>query len=151
MVCLCNMVTAPFAGYLAGRYGKRIYLTLLGSICMLIIHMLFGFTNNLHPAILTGFLGLVQSVMDTSLMPSIGFVVDQSIYGRAYSLVVFVWNIGLMLVPIIIGSIMDRTENDVFTANLVFVVLSSAAVVSSSFLFYVNKFKLGDLLNKSEK
>ena len=147
MVSLTNMVTSPIIGLLVGRYGHRVYLILLGSVIMLLTHVGFGFLH-IHPAVFTSSLGLVQSIMDSCLLPSVSFVVPEHIYGRAYQLVVFTYNIGLFIAPIVVGAILDKTGS-IITANFVFIGLSSVGAISSITMFYVNRIKLGNLLNQS--
>ena len=118
---------------------------------MMIVHVLFGNTTSVHPAVFTAILGVVQSIMDTSLLPSVSLVVDEEIYGRAYGFVVFIWNLGLFLLPILIGGILDATNNNIGQANNCFIVLSSVAFLASFVLLYVNKTRHNNLLNTASE
>jgi len=145
-VCLANLITAPVTGYLAGRYGKRAYFILGGAAVMTFMHAVFGMTT-LHPAITTVCLGLVQSVMDTALLPSISLVVAEQHYGKAYSVTVFAWNVGLFVMPIVVGAAVDRYG--LYYANMLFVVMSSISTILGVGIVYINKTRCDNILNKS--
>jgi nitrate/nitrite transporter NarK len=54
-------------------------------------------------------LGVSFSLVPAALWPSVPKIIDERILGSAYCVIFWIQNIGLLLVPIIIGAVNDAT------------------------------------------
>eukprot|EP01112_Ceratiomyxa_fruticulosa_P002930 TRINITY_DN1332_c1_g1_i6.p1 TRINITY_DN1332_c1_g1~~TRINITY_DN1332_c1_g1_i6.p1 ORF type:complete len:454 (+),score=52.64 TRINITY_DN1332_c1_g1_i6:65-1426(+) len=108
LVCLSNLLSTSLFGWISSKIGKKAYSIILGSGCLMTVHILFQFTK-IQPLILVCALGLIQSILDTTLMPTLSLIVPHSTITQAYSLTSLASNTGLWLLPIIIGELKDRT------------------------------------------
>lgn len=102
------MILTPFMGAFLDRKGKGATMMLYGAILLTISHLIFAlvppeaFTDVL--AILTiVLLGTAFSLVPASLWPSMPKIVPDRFLGSAYGLTFYIQNIGLLLVPILIG------------------------------------------------
>ena len=88
-------------------------------------------------------LGVAFSLLPSVLWPAVPKIVPEQQLGSAYSIIYYIQNIGLMLVPIIIGNVLDKnTVNGVvdYTAAMwVFSAIGAMAIVVSVFLLVLDK------------
>ncbi len=54
-------------------------------------------------------LGVSFSLVPAALWPSVPKIIDEKVLGSAYCLIFWVQNIGLCLVPLLIGVVLDKT------------------------------------------
>ncbi len=54
-------------------------------------------------------LGVSFSLVPAALWPSVPKIIDEKVLGSAYCLIFWVQNIGLCLVPLLIGKLLDAT------------------------------------------
>lgn len=102
------MVLTPLIGFILDKYGKGASLMLYGAILLVVSHLIFALVPadifNTTIAVLTiVILGTAFSLVPASMWPSIPKIVDERVLGSAYGLIFWIQNIGLMLVPILIG------------------------------------------------
>lgn len=114
MFPILAMVLTPFLGFFLDKVGKGATMLMVGSLIMLICHLGFALVLPLFPSktlalclILT--LGVSFSLVPASLWPSVPKIIDEKILGSAYCLIFWVQNIGLCLVPLLIGTLRDLT------------------------------------------
>ena len=60
-------------------------------------------------------LGASFSLVPAALWPSVPKLVDEKIIGSAYALIFWIQNIGLWLFPLLIGKVLDKTNQDVIS------------------------------------
>ena len=92
-------------------------------------------------------LGISFSLVPAALWPSVPKLIDNKVLGSAYSAIFWVQNIGLMSVPMIIGSVLDKTNVGVvagepmnFTPSmLIFTSFGVLALILSLYLKSVDK------------
>lgn len=102
------MILTPFLGWFIDNKGKAGSMLMLGSLLMVICHLIFAltpaesftFTIALVAIII---LGVSFSLVPAALWPSVPKLVDNRVLGSAYSIIFWIQNIGLMLTPILIG------------------------------------------------
>ncbi|MDR2384992.1 MAG: MFS transporter, partial [Tannerella sp.] len=74
------------------------------------------------------------SLVPAAMWPSVTKIIPESKLGTAYSLIFWIQNIGLMLVPVVIGKILlpgAELSSAVRYAELVFIVLGGIAIMIS--------------------
>jgi nitrate/nitrite transporter NarK len=88
---------------------------MVGAVIMVICHSIFAFVLPIYPrewlALTTILvLGVSFSLVPASMWPSVPKIIDEKILGSAYCLIFWVQNIGLCLVPMLIGTLRVSTD-----------------------------------------
>lgn len=102
------MILTPFIGYFLDIKGKGASLMLYGALLLTVSHLIFALVpaDVFNVAIALGtivILGTAFSLVPASMWPSIPKIVEDRYLGSAYGLIFYIQNIGLLLVPILIG------------------------------------------------
>ncbi|MGN1239889.1 MAG: MFS transporter [Paludibacteraceae bacterium] len=108
------MVLTPFLGAFLDFKGKGASMLMLGAVIMVACHLCFAFVLPAFPSktlavTLIAILGVSFSLVPAALWPSVPKIIDEKILGSAYCLIFWVQNIGLCLVPMLIGSLREAT------------------------------------------
>lgn len=108
------MVLTPFLGAFIDNKGKGATLMMLGALIMICCHCVFAFVLPVAPsktlALVTILvLGVSFSLVPASMWPSVPKIIDEKVLGSAYCLIFWVQNIGLCLVPLLIGKLRVMT------------------------------------------
>ena len=113
----------PILGKYVDYKGKAASMLVLGSLLLIACPLTFAFIlpmfkgNNVggicvaYLTILV--LGASFSLVPASLWPSVPKLVDSKIIGSAYALIFWIQNIGLWLFPMLIGKVLDATNQDI--------------------------------------
>ncbi len=109
------MVLTPFLGAFIDNKGKGATMMMLGAIIMICCHSVFAFVLPAYPsktlALITILvLGVSFSLVPASMWPSVPKIIDEKVLGSAYCLIFWVQNIGLCLVPLLIGKLRVATN-----------------------------------------
>ncbi len=109
------MVLTPFLGAFIDYKGKGASMMLLGAVIMIACHCVFAFVLPAYPsktlALVTILvLGVSFSLVPASMWPSVPKIIDEKVLGSAYCLIFWVQNIGLCLVPLLIGKLRVATN-----------------------------------------
>ena len=109
------MVLTPFLGAFIDYKGKGASMMLLGALIMIVCHGVFAFVLPMYPSkwlalctILV--LGVSFSLVPASMWPSVPKIIDEKVLGSAYCLIFWVQNVGLCLVPLLIGKLRVATN-----------------------------------------
>jgi len=102
------MVLTPFIGFFLDKKGFGATMMLYGAILLTVAHLIFALVPsdmfNVPIAIVTiVILGTAFSLVPASMWPSVPKIVDERYLGSAYGSIFWIQNIGLMLVPVLIG------------------------------------------------
>ena len=108
------MVLTPFLGGFISFKGKAASMLLIGSLIMVACHLSFALLLPAFPfkwlaVTLILVLGVSFSLVPAALWPSVPKIIDEKVLGSAYCLIFWVQNIGLCLVPLLIGIVLDKT------------------------------------------
>ena len=108
------MALTPFLGGFLDFKGKGASMLMLGVIIMVVCHLSFAFILPIFPKqwfalLLVVVLGVSFSLVPAALWPSVPKIIDEKILGSAYCLIFWVQNIGLCLVPLLIGVTLQAT------------------------------------------
>ena len=109
------MVLTPFLGMFIDYKGKGASMMMIGAIIMVICHSIFAFVLPIYPSKVLALctilvLGVSFSLVPASMWPSVPKIIDEKILGSAYCLIFWVQNIGLCLVPMLIGTLRVSTD-----------------------------------------
>lgn len=132
------MVMTPMLGIFLDRKGKGATMLMFGSIIMIVCHLSFAFILPAYPQkwfalLLIVVLGISFSLVPAALWPSVPKIIDEKILGSAYCLIFWAQNIGLCLVPMLIGSLRASTGS-YFVPMLVFSSFGVLAFILSIYL-----------------
>ena len=108
------MVLTPLLGMFLDRVGKGASMLMAGACVMIVCHLSFAFLLPVLPykwfaTLLIVILGVSFSLVPAALWPSVPKIIDEKILGSAYCLIFWVQNIGLCLVPVLIGNLRQAT------------------------------------------
>ncbi|MBR3652891.1 MAG: MFS transporter [Bacteroidales bacterium] len=134
------MCLTPLLGIFLDHKGKGATMLMAGAVIMIACHLSFAFVLPLFPykwlaVSLIVVLGVSFSLVPAALWPSVPKIIDEKILGSAYCLIFWVQNIGLCLVPMLIGSLRGSTGG-YFVPMLVF---SSFGVLAFIFSLLLKK------------
>ena len=109
------MVLTPFLGAFIDYKVKGASMMLLGAVIMTACHCVFAFVLPAYPsktlALVTILvLGVSFSLVPASMWPSVPKIIDEKVLASAYCLIFWVQNIGLCLVPLLIGKLRVATD-----------------------------------------
>ncbi len=109
------MVLTPFLGAFIDYKGKGASMMLLGAVIMTACHLVFAFVLPAYPSktlalITILILGVSFSLVPASMWPSVPKIIDEKVLGSAYCLIFWVQNVGLCLVPLLIGKLRVATN-----------------------------------------
>jgi len=108
---LGTIFLTPFFGNLYDRKGKGATIMLIGAALIIFVHTMFSipFLNHWFIAfLLIIVLGIGFSLVPSAMWPSVPKIIPESQLGTAYALIFLVQNVGLMLVPALIGWVLDK-------------------------------------------
>lgn len=102
------MILTPFIGLFLDKKGMGAKMMLYGAILLTISHLIFALVPNsaFTKPIAIGtivILGTAFSLVPASMWPSVPKIVEDRYLGSAYGSIFYIQNIGLLLVPILIG------------------------------------------------
>jgi nitrate/nitrite transporter NarK len=106
-----NMLMTPFFGWIYDRKGHGATLMIIGSILLVVVHLLFAmpFLNYIWFAIFVVILlGIAFSLVPSAMWPSVPKIIPEKQLGTAYALIFWVQNIGLSGVPYLIGWVLTK-------------------------------------------
>jgi len=109
------MILTPLIGLFLDMRGKGASIMLYGAILMTVAHLIFALTpnENFSYALALGnivILGTAFSFVPASMWPSLPKIVEERYLGTAYGSIFWVQNIGLMIVPGVIGLALSKSN-----------------------------------------
>ncbi len=120
---LLAVAITPILGNYVDHKGKAASMLMLGSLLLIACHLTFAFILPLFKGNAAGgtavayitilVLGASFSLVPAALWPSVPKLVDEKIIGSAYALIFWIQNIGLWLFPLLIGKVLDATNEGV--------------------------------------
>ncbi len=105
------LLLTPLFGSVYDKKGRGASIMVLGSILLVVVHLLFAVPslNSFPIAIgLVLLLGVAFSMVPSAMWPSVAKIIPENKLGTAYSMTFWVQNWGLMGVPLLIGNVLDK-------------------------------------------
>ena len=150
-----TMLLTPLFGSLYDKIGKGATLMIIGSVLLTIVHILFAMPLlNVwwFAVIIMILLGIAFSLVPSAMWPSVPKIIPMKQLGSAYAIIFYIQNIGLSMVPVLIGNVIAaNTANgttDYTMPMSIFALFGAIAVIISTLLKIVDK-KKGYGLEKS--
>ena len=155
------MILTPFIGLFLDKKGMGAKMMLYGAILLTISHLIFALVPNsaFTKPIAIGtivILGTAFSLVPASMWPSVPKIVEDRYLGSAYGSIFYIQNIGLLLVPILIGWVTsvsnpgvaeqiaagaEGLRYDYTVPELVFAAFGLAAIFMAMFLRRIDRKK----------
>ena len=145
MIAFAPVLFTPLFGALVDKVGKATTWMITGAVLVFCAHLIIGFAPGVpfygYAAIV--FLGIGYSLVPSAMWPTVPKIIPEKNLGTAYSMIYWIQNMGMLLVPIIVGSIMKKNSGDDIRAAVhseyVFVSLGIVAITVAVFLFFNSK------------
>lgn len=137
MIPFCTMVFTPIFGSLVDFRGKATRLMIIGSCMVLVAHLIIAFAPSVP---LSGYVGIAilgvgYSLVPAAMWPSVPKIIPEKNLGTAYSLIYWIQNMGMLLVPIFVGKIIqNNAANELMAAvkaEYLFIALAVIAITIS--------------------
>lgn len=137
----------PFLGNFLDRKGKGATMLILGSVLMIVCHLVFAFIVPATQSVVITLaaiivLGISFSLVPAALWPSVPKLIDNKLLGSAYALIFWIQNIGLYSFPMIIGSVLSASNPGVddplkYNYTVPMLVFSSLGIAAMLLGFYL--------------
>ena len=149
-----TVVFTPTFGALVDKVGKATVWMIVGAVLVLCAHLVLAFAPQGVP--FWGYFGIAvlgvgYSLVPSAMWPSVPKIIPERNLGTAYSLIYWVQNMGLLLVPIFVGGIFKRQSSDVTAAvHAEFIFIGLAIVAIAVALLLKNSSRLHPELELDE-
>lgn len=107
LVYSISAIASPILGYIVDRTGKNVLWVFISICGTILAHGLLAFTY-VNPYACMTLMGLAYAMLASSLWPLIALVTPEYQLGTAYGIAQAVQNLGLAVVSILAGIIVDR-------------------------------------------
>lgn len=151
MLTLFAMFATPIFGLLADRIGKRATLMVWGSLLLVPVYLLMGYTS-LNLFVPMAMMGVAFSLIPAVMWPSVAYLVEEARLGTAYGFMTMLQNVGLATFNLLIGWVNDLGGASALNPTgyrvglWLFTLLAGVAVVSSWLLKQATKYPEAQLL-----
>ncbi len=142
-----SIVLTPLFGGMYDKIGRGATIMIVGTVMLTLVLVVFALPlNSSTLAIcLMLILGIAFSLLPSVLWPAVPKIVPMKQLGTAYSIIYYIQNIGLMIIPIVIGGVLQRNtvgDNVNYTqAMWIFAGIGLAAIVVSIMLLWIDRRK----------
>ena len=143
MIPFGTIFLTPVFGSIYDKVGKGATLMLTGAVMLTAVHVTFA--SHVLPygwfaVIVMVVLGIAFSLVPSAMWPSVPKIIPLKLLGSAYAIIFYIQNIGLSLVPMMIGK-MNGIDPTYTTSMSIFASFGCAAIVIALILIVVDKKK----------
>lgn len=152
MIPFFTIAFTPLFGALVDKTGKATWWMIVGSALVLASHLIIAFAPQGVPMfgyVAIAMLGIGYSLVPSAMWPSVPKIVPEKNLGTAISLIYWIQNMGMMVVPIFIGRIFKNTITEsgntmqevtaAIHAEYIFVLLGVVAIAVALMLFFSSR------------
>lgn len=108
MIPFFTIVFTPMFGALVDKAGKATVWMISGSVLVLAAHLTIAFAPQgvaFYGYLGISLLGIGYSLVPSAMWPSVPKIIPEKSLGTAYSLIYWIQNMGMLLVPVFVGRI----------------------------------------------
>ena len=139
MIPFFTVVFTPLFGALVDKVGKASLWMICGSLMVLAAHLILCFAPEGVPFwgyFSIAILGVGYSLVPSAMWPSVPKIVPEKNLGTAYSMIYWIQNMGMLLVPIAVGRIFNAHTGTsaAVRAEYIFISLGCVAVITALLL-----------------
>lgn len=136
MIPFFTLVFTPLFGALIDRFGKASLWMVGGAVLVLAAHIMLCFAPQGVPFwgyFAIAVLGVGYSLVPSAMWPTVPKIVPERNLGTAYALLYWIQNMGMLMVPVIVGKIFNSHSGveAAVRAEYVFVALGCVAVLTA--------------------
>lgn len=105
-----TILLTPVFGSLYDRIGRGATLMIIGSVMLTVVHVLFALPLMNYwwfAVVVMIVLGIAFSLVPSAMWPSVPKIIPMKQLGSAYAIIFYIQNIGLAMVPVLIGWVID--------------------------------------------
>ena len=133
MIPFFTVIFTPLFGALVDKTGKATTWMLTGAVLVLVSHLIMAFAPQgtaFYGYLAISMLGIGYSLVPSAMWPTVPKIIPDKNLGTAFSLIYWVQNMGMLLVPVFVGKIFKEvvTEAGNKTQEI-------AAAVHAEFIF----------------
>ena len=145
MIAFAPVLFTPLFGALVDKVGKATTWMITGAVLVFCAHMIICFAPSLpfYGYLSIVFLGIGYSLVPSAMWPTVPKIIPEKNLGTAYSMIYWIQNMGMMLVPIFVGRIMTKYVGDDIAAAVhseyIFISLGVVAITVAVFLYFNSK------------
>ncbi|GET27750.1 hypothetical protein NT017_40790 [Prolixibacter sp. NT017] len=106
----------PFFGGIYDKKGKGATIMIIGAVMLIVVHGFLSIPtldNWIFAAAMVVILGIAFSLVPSAMWPSVPKIIPEKQLGTAYAVIFFIQNIGLMLIPLLLGVVLNSTNPNV--------------------------------------
>ncbi len=133
----------PLFGTIYDKIGRGATLMIIGSIMLTCVHVLFALPilpYGWFAIIVMVVLGIAFSLVPSAMWPSVPKIIPMKQLGSAYAIIFYIQNIGLSLVPMLIGWVNGKF-NDYSLTMSIFAIFGFIAIIIALLLLREDKVK----------
>lgn len=140
-----SIILTPLFGAMYDRVGKGATIMIIGTIMLTVVLMVFTLPLSATWIAVAAMLvlGIAFSLLPSVLWPAVPKIVPMGLLGTAYSIIYFIQNIGLMIVPWVIGKVLDANttsgNTDYTQAMWIFTGIGVASIAVAFMLLVMDK------------
>lgn len=110
MIPFFTVIFTPLFGTLVDKIGKGTRWMIIGSVLVLTSHLIIAFAPSVTYFGYLGIalLGVGYSLVPAAMWPSVPKIIPEKNLGTAYSLIYWIQNMGMLIVPIFVGLIFNK-------------------------------------------
>ncbi|XP_031634922.1 major facilitator superfamily domain-containing protein 1 isoform X2 [Contarinia nasturtii] len=142
LVFLISAVASPLFGFVIDKTGRNVSWMLISILTTIGAHSFLAFTY-VNPYICMITMGLAYSMLASSLWPLVALIIPEYQLGTAYGICQSVQNLGLAVVSMFAGIIVDR--GGYFTLEIFFICWLAVAFIATIVIWIYNSNKNGNL------
>ena len=112
MIPFFTVIFTPLFGALVDKIGHATRWMVIGAVLVLIAHLIIAFAPQgvaFYGYLGIAILGVGYSLVPSAMWPSVPKIIPEKNLGTAYSLIYWIQNMGMLLVPIFVGRIFKNT------------------------------------------
>ncbi|MBQ0025646.1 MAG: MFS transporter [Bacteroidales bacterium] len=137
MIPFFTVVFTPLFGALVDKIGKATTWMISGAVLVFLSHILIAFAPEGVPFwgyFAIALLGVGYSLVPSAMWPTVPKIVPEKNLGTAYSLIYWIQNMGMLLVPIFVGAIF-KNQITADPADMVYHSQEVVAAVHAEYIF----------------
>ena len=140
-----SIVLTPLFGAWFDNKGRGATMMVIGSVLLTITLFVFAMPLNSSwlAVTLMCVLGIAFSLLPAALWPAVPKIVPMKQLGTSYSIIYYIQNIGLMLIPVLIGMVLERNtigdQVDYTHSLIIFGVIGVGAIITSTLLLWMDR------------
>ena len=140
-----SIVLTPLFGGWCDKKGRGATMMVIGSVMLTLVLIVFAMPlkSSWIAVTLMCILGIAFSLLPAALWPAVPKIVPMKQLGTSYSIIYYIQNIGLMLIPVLIGKVLERNtvgdQVDYTHSLIIFAIIGVGAIITASLLLWMDR------------